>query len=198
MAGARFEYMTLILFNKPFGVMCQFSPHPSRRTLADYLDIPAIYPAGRLDADSEGLLLLTDDGMLQKRISHPDSKQPKTYIAQVEGRPTPEALSRLRAPLDLGDFLTRPCEASEIEAPDWLWPRDPPIRSRPSIPDSWLALTLSEGKNRQVRRMTAAVGLPTLRLVRIAIGGFSLASHPLLPGEWQRVDPAEFEARPRG
>ncbi|HEY8609217.1 MAG TPA: pseudouridine synthase [Noviherbaspirillum sp.] len=184
--------MTLILFNKPFGVMCQFSSHPSRRTLADYLSVPGVYPAGRLDADSEGLLLLTDDGMLQKRISHPDSKQPKTYIAQVEGSPSEDALSRLRGPLDLGDFVTRPCEAREIEAPDWLWQREPAIRARAAIPVAWLALTLSEGKNRQVRRMTAAVGLPTLRLVRIAIGGFSLASHPLLPGEWREVDPGEF------
>ncbi|GIZ53800.1 pseudouridine synthase [Noviherbaspirillum aridicola] len=186
--------MTLILFNKPFGVMCQFSPHPSRATLSEFIRTPGVYPAGRLDADSEGLLLLTDDGALQKRISHPDSKKRKTYIAQVDGRPAPDALARLRGPLDLGDFITRPCEASEIEAPEWLWPRDPPIRHRASIPVTWLALTLSEGKNRQVRRMTAAVGLPTLRLVRIAIGGFSLASHPLLPGEWRYVDAADFDA----
>lgn len=185
--------MTLILFNKPFGVMCQFSPHPTRPTLSDFIRTPGVYPAGRLDADSEGLILLTDDGALQKRISHPDSKKPKTYIAQVEGKPSPEAVLQLSGPLDLGDFITRPCKASEIEAPDWLWPRDPPIRHRVAAPVSWLALTLSEGKNRQVRRMTAAVGLPTLRLVRIAIGGFSLASHPLLPGEWQRVDPADFD-----
>lgn len=186
--------MTLILFNKPYGVMCQFSPHPTRATLANFIDTPGVYPAGRLDADSEGLMLLTDDGALQARISHPDSKKPKTYIAQVEGIPTPEALERLRSPLDLGDFVTRPCHASEIEAPGWLWPRNPPIRERASIPVAWLALTLSEGKNRQVRRMTATVGLPTLRLVRIAIGGFSLTTHPLLPGEWVRVDPADFES----
>jgi len=185
--------MPLILFNKPYGVMCQFSRHPSRPTLADFIPVPAVYPAGRLDADSEGLILLTDDGALQKRISHPDSKKAKTYMAQVEGIPTPDALARLRAPLDLGDFVTQPCEASEIEVPDWLWPRDPPIRNRGSMPVSWLALTLFEGKNRQVRRMTAAVGLPTLRLVRIAIGGFSLVSHPLLPGEWQHVDAAQFD-----
>jgi 23S rRNA pseudouridine2457 synthase len=182
--------MPLILFNKPFHVMCQFSPHPSRDTLAHYLRIPNIYPAGRLDADSEGLLLLTDDGRLQHDISHPAHKQPKTYLAQVEGVPDMQALTRLRNPLDLGDFTTQACQVRQIEAPDWLWPRNPPIRERSNVPTSWLAITLSEGKNRQVRRMTAAVGLPTLRLVRIAIGPFSLETHPLLPGEWQEVSPA--------
>jgi 23S rRNA pseudouridine2457 synthase len=182
--------MSLILFNKPFGVMCQFSPHPARPTLADFLDIPAIYPAGRLDADSEGLLLLTDDGKLQHRIAHPQRKEPKTYIVQVEGVPDAAQLTRLRGPLDLGDFVTRECEATRIAAPDWLWPRDPPIRERANIPTSWLAITLHEGKNRQVRRMTAAIGLPTLRLVRIAIGPFSLESHPLWPGESREVEPS--------
>ena len=182
--------MPLILFNKPFQVMCQFSPHPSRDTLAQYLRIPNIYPAGRLDADSEGLLLLTDDGRLQHDISHPVRKQPKTYLAQVEGVPDAQSLTRLRNPLDLGDFITQPCQARHVVAPEWLWPRQPPIRARDNVPTSWLAITLSEGKNRQVRRMTAAVGLPTLRLVRIAIGPFSLESHPLLPGEWQEVSPA--------
>ncbi|TFW06135.1 pseudouridine synthase [Oxalobacteraceae bacterium OM1] len=185
--------MSLILFNKPFGVMCQFSAHESRPTLADYISLPGIYPAGRLDADSEGLVLLTDDGRLQHRISHPRRKQPKTYIVQVEGLPEREQLERLAGPLDLGDFVTQRCEAKEIEAPDWLWPREPPIRARASIPTSWLALTLSEGKNRQVRRMTAAVGLPTLRLVRIAIGAFSLATHPLWPGEWREVAPEALD-----
>ncbi|WP_136414430.1 pseudouridine synthase [Herbaspirillum sp. ST 5-3] len=189
--------MSLILFNKPFQVMCQFSPHPTRETLANYLDIPGIYPAGRLDADSEGLLLLTDDGKLQHRISHPDSKQPKTYIAQVEGVPDATALLRLRGQLDLGDFVTQPCEARQIEPPSWLWKRAPPIRERENKPTSWLAITLSEGKNRQVRRMTAAVGLPTLRLIRIAIGPFSLATHPLWPGEWREVSAAELEKRER-
>jgi 23S rRNA pseudouridine2457 synthase len=183
--------MPLILFNKPYQVMCQFSPHPTRETLAAYLDIPNIYPAGRLDADSEGLLLLTDDGRLQHRISHPDSNKQKTYLAQVDGIPAKAALEKLRAPLDLGDFTTLPCQAARVEAPDWLWQRDPPIRQRQDQPTSWLKITLSEGKNRQVRRMTAAVGLPTLRLVRIAIGPFSLASHPLLPGEWMRIDQNE-------
>lgn len=182
--------MPLILFNKPYQVMCQFSPHPTRETLANYLDLPGIYPAGRLDADSEGLLLLTDDGRLQHDISHPDRKQPKTYLAQVEGIPDAAALARLRAPLDLGDFVTRPCDARQVEAPAWIWPRQPPIRQRENKPVSWLSLTLTEGKNRQVRRMTAAVGLPTLRLIRIAIGPFTLASHPLYPGEWRQVSAA--------
>ncbi|MDB5764923.1 MAG: pseudouridine synthase [Herminiimonas sp.] len=185
--------MPLILFNKPYQVMCQFSPHSTRATLADYLNIPDIYPAGRLDADSEGLLLLTDDGRLQHDISHPDHKQPKTYLAQVEGVPDAAALARLRSPLDLGDFVTQPCQARQIQSPEWLWPRDPPIRQRADKPTSWLAVTLAEGKNRQIRRMTATVGLPTLRLIRIAIGSFSLEKHPLWPGEWREVSPSEFK-----
>ncbi|EJM96258.1 pseudouridine synthase [Herbaspirillum sp. YR522] len=182
--------MPLILFNKPFQVMSQFSDHPGRPTLAQYLDIPGIYPAGRLDADSEGLLLLTDDGQLQHRISHPRKKQPKTYLAQVEGQARAEALDTLRRPLDLGDFVTQRSEVKLIQEPAWLWPRTPPIRFRKDHPTSWLALTISEGKNRQVRRMTAAVGHPTLRLVRIAIGPYALATHPLLPGQWCEVDAA--------
>jgi 23S rRNA pseudouridine2457 synthase len=169
--------------------MCQFSPHATRKTLTDYLAIPDIYPAGRLDADSEGLLLLTDDGKLQHEISHPEHKQPKTYLAQVEGTPDAIALARLRGPLDLGDFVTQTCRVTQIQPLEWLWPRDPPIRRRADSPTSWLAITLAEGKNRQVRRMTAAVGLPTLRLVRIAIGPFSLETHPLWPGEWRAVSP---------
>ena len=179
--------MPLILFNKPFQVMCQFSSHPSRKTLADYLSIPEIYPAGRLDADSEGLVLLTDDGNLQHRISHPRRKLPKTYLVQVEGTVTDKALKRLQGPLDLGDFITQPCEAHVVLEPAWLWPRHPPVRQRLNVPTSWLTITLMEGKNRQVRRMTAAVDLPTLRLIRIAIGPFSLATHPLWPGEWREV-----------
>lgn len=179
--------MALILFNKPFQVMCQFSAHPSRETLADYLPIPNVYPAGRLDADSEGLVLLTDDGNLQHRISHPDRKLPKTYLVQVEGTVTAATLERLQQPLDLGDFVTQPCDARAVQEPGWLWPRTPPVRQRTEIPTDWLAITISEGKNRQVRRMTAAVGLPTLRLVRIAIGPFSLELNPLWPGEWQEV-----------
>ncbi|MES2537400.1 MAG: pseudouridine synthase [Pseudomonadota bacterium] len=184
--------MPLILFNKPFQVMCQFSAHPTRETLANYLDIPAIYPAGRLDADSEGLLLLTDDGRLQHNISHPDHKQEKTYLAQVEGEPDATRLNRLRNPLDLGDFISQPCRVKQILPPEWLWPRNPPIRQRRDTPTSWLAITLAEGKNRQVRRMTAAVGLPTLRLIRSAIGPFSLETHPLWPGEWREVPTLGF------
>ena len=180
--------MKLILLNKPFNVMCQFSPHPTRETLADYIDIPNIYPAGRLDADSEGLILLTDDGKLQNRISHPDHKQAKTYLVQVEGTATSEKLKNLSEPLNLGDFVTQACIAKHIHPPNWIWERHPPIRDRANIPTSWLCIILSEGKNRQVRRMTAAVGLPTLRLIRSGIGGFSLESHPLMPGEWQEVD----------
>jgi len=184
--------MSLILFNKPFQVMCQFSAHPSRKTLADFIATPGIYPAGRLDADSEGLLLLTDDGQLQHRISHPGRKQPKTYIAQVEGIVDKQALERLRGPLDLGDFVTQPCKAAQIQPPEWLWERHPPIRQRVEVPTSWISITLAEGKNRQVRRMTAAVGLPTLRLIRIAIGPFSLATHPVWPGEAREVSAAEL------
>lgn len=179
--------MKLILLNKPYNVMCQFSAHPTRPTLANYVNIPNVYPAGRLDADSEGLVLLTDDGKLQHSISHPDHKQTKTYLVQVEGSPTSEQLKRLSQPLDLGDFITQACIVKHIESPSWIWLRDPPIRERNEIPTSWLCIILAEGKNRQVRRMTAAVGLPTLRLIRSAISNFSLMSHPLLPGEWMEV-----------
>ena len=184
--------MSLILFNKPFQVLCQFSPQDGRESLADYLKIPGIYPAGRLDADSEGLMLLTDDGQLQHKIAHPDHKEAKTYLVQVDGVPDAAAMARLQAPLDLGDFVTKPCRAARIAEPEWLWPRNPPIRQRADQPTSWLAITLQEGKNRQVRRMTAAVGLPTLRLVRSAIGNISLASHPLMPGEWREVSPQDL------
>ena len=183
----------LILLNKPFQVLCQFSGQHERATLADYVTIPDIYPAGRLDADSEGLLLLTDDGRLQHAISHPDLKQAKTYLVQVEGRLDAAALARLQAPLDLGDFVSKPCQAVQIEEPDWLWPRTPPIRVRLDCATSWLALTIHEGKNRQVRRMTAAVGLPTLRLVRSSIGPFSLARTPLMPGQWCQVSPGDLK-----
>ncbi|CAN7489191.1 pseudouridine synthase [Pseudoduganella sp. LjRoot289] len=184
--------MPLILFNKPFQVLCQFSPQAERETLADYVKVPNVYPAGRLDADSEGLLLLTDDGKLQHDIAHPDRKEAKVYLVQVEGVPDAAALARLQAPLNLGDFITKPCQAVRIAEPGWLWPRKPPIRSRAGVPTAWLAITLHEGKNRQVRRMTAAIGHPTLRLVRSAIGGISLASHPLLPGEWMEVSPKDL------
>lgn len=176
--------MKLILFNKPFDVMCQFSAHETRQTMANYLTIPNIYPAGRLDADSEGLVLLTDDGKLQHKISHPNWKETKTYLVQVEGVPSKEQLQQLALPLNLGDFITLPCKVQHIQEPEWLWDRNPPIRKRDTIPTSWLCIYLTEGKNRQVRRMTAAVGLPTLRLIRTGIGEYSLESHPLLPGEF--------------
>jgi len=175
----------LIAFNKPFGVMCKFSPEPGKKTLADFIDVRAVYPAGRLDTDSEGLLLLTDDGSLQARISSPRFKLPKVYWAQVEGAPTDEALAPLRQGVDLGDFRTQPAGARVIEEPANLWPRDPPIRYRAKIPTAWIELTLREGKNRQARRMTARAGFPTLRLVRASIGPVSVTS--LKPGEWREI-----------
>ena len=175
----------LIAFNKPFGVACKFSPEPNRRTLADYIDIKGVYPAGRLDTDSEGLLLLTDDGILQARIAEPRHKLAKVYWAQVEGSSTQSALDPLRSGVDLGDFVTQPAEAKLIAEPPGLWPRDPPIRYRVKIPTSWIELTLREGRNRQVRRMTAKVGFPTLRLVRAAIGKVGVAGLP--PGAWREV-----------
>ncbi len=181
------EPRLLIAFNKPFGVICKFRPEPGRKTLADYIQVPGVYPAGRLDTDSEGLLLLTDDGALQARISSPKFKLAKVYWAQVEGLPDDEALTRLRKGVDLGDFVTKPAEARLIDEPANLWPRDPPIRYRAKIPTSWLELTLREGKNRQVRRMTAKVGLPTLRLVRASIGNVSVAG--LANGEWREIGP---------
>ena len=175
----------LILFNKPYGVLCQFSDDGSGKpTLAQYIKVPGVYPAGRLDTDSEGLLLLTDDGKLQARIADPKFKLAKTYLAQVEGVPGAAALEALQRGVQLKDGLTRPAEAEPIPSPP-LWLREPPIRVRQSIPDSWIKLTLREGKNRQVRRMTAAVGFPTLRLVRWAIGEWSVEG--LAPGEWREV-----------
>ena len=178
----------LIAFNKPFGVICKFRPEPRRRTLADYIDVPNVYPAGRLDSDSEGLLLLTDDGALQARIANPRHALAKVYWSQVEGVPTEAALSQLRNGVDLGDFKTKPALARLIDAPAELWARDPPIRHRARIPTAWLELTLREGKNRQVRRMTARVGFPTLRLVRAAIGQISVRG--LAPAAWREIDPA--------
>ncbi|ONF95015.1 rRNA large subunit pseudouridine synthase E [Sphingomonas jeddahensis] len=177
--------MTLLLFNKPYGVLSQFTDRGSpttRATLSDYVDQPGVYPAGRLDRDSEGLLLLTDDGRLQARIADPKFKLPKTYLVQVEGEPDEAALARLRTGVTLNDGATRPAEVERIDDPG-LWPRDPPIRVRASIPDCWLSLTIREGRNRQVRRMTAAVGFPTLRLVRWRIGDWTLGD--LAPGKWQ-------------
>ena len=178
----------LIAFNKPFGVVCKFRSESGERTLADYIEIPEVYPAGRLDTDSEGLLLLTDDGPLQARISSPRFKLPKVYWAQVEGLATEDALAALRKGVQLSDFVTQPAEARLIDAPENLWPRDPPIRYRAKIPTSWLELTLREGKNRQVRRMTAHVGFPTLRLVRASIGNVRVQGLGL--GEWREIDAA--------
>lgn len=175
--------LMLIAFNKPFGVPCQFSgPGP---TLATYLDVPGVYPAGRLDKDSEGLVLLTDDGGLQARISSPRFDCPKTYVVLVERDPSDEALGQLTAGVQLNDGPTRPARVRRIDPPDWLWPRQPPVRQRKTVVDVWLEIRLSEGRNRQIRRMTAAVGHPTLRLVRQAIGGWSLDG--LAPGQWRRL-----------
>ena len=178
----------LILFNKPYGVLSQFTDRgtgTARATLSDHIDLPGVYPAGRLDRDSEGLLLLTDDGRLQARIADPQFKLPKTYLVQVEGEPGEAALASLRQGVMLSDGPTRPAEAERIDPPD-LWPRDPPVRFRKSVPDSWIRLTIREGRNRQVRRMTAAVGYPTLRLVRWSVGKWTVAGLGL--GEWREVD----------
>ena len=163
----------LVLFNKPFGVLSQFTSKDGFRTLADYIDIPDVYAAGRLDKDSEGLLVLTDDGALQNRISSPKHTLPKTYWVQVEGEPTDDALTSLREGIVLKDGLTRPAKARQIPEPD-VWPRTPPIRERKSIPTAWIELQITEGRNRLVRRMTAATGFPTLRLIRYAVGQWTL------------------------
>lgn len=180
-----------MLFNKPYGVICQFTGDGGRPTLRDFLPQRDIYPAGRLDVDSEGLLVLTADGILQHRIADPRHKLPKTYWAEVEGIPTPAAIERLRTGVQLPEYKTRPAEARLADAPPaWLWPRNPPVRFRRNIPTAWLELRLSEGRNRQVRHMTAAVGFPTLRLVRFQIGPWTIEELP--PGAWrtERVDPA--------
>ena len=176
---------TLILLNKPYGVVCQFSPSGDRPTLKDFVRVPAVYPAGRLDTDSEGLVLLTADGGLQTAIASPRSKQPKVYLVQVEGVPGDDALAALARGVELNDGMTRPGRARRTEPPPDLWPRDPPIRVRKSIPDSWIEIEITEGRNRQVRRMTAAVGFPTLRLVRWSVASWSVAG--LAPGEWKEV-----------
>lgn len=175
----------VILLNKPHGTVCQFSPSGARATLKDWVAVPGVYPAGRLDTDSEGLVVLTDDGALQARISDPRHHIEKGYWAQVEGTPTAEALERLCRGVELNDGMTRPASARLIEPPAGLWERDPPIRMRKSIPTAWLEIGLREGRNRQVRRMTAAVGLPTLRLIRFRVGPWDLAG--LAPGAWREV-----------
>lgn len=186
----------LIAFNKPYGVLCQFTDRsaPPRRTLAEF-GLPAdVYAAGRLDFDSEGLLLLTDDGALAHRLTDPRHKLPKTYWAQVEGSPQPDQLRHLRDGVPLNDGPTAPAQARLLDTAPALWPRDPPVRMRKTVPDAWIELTIAEGRNRQVRRMTAAVGLPTLRLVRVAIGGHRLDE--LAPGAWRRLDPLPPARRP--
>jgi 23S rRNA pseudouridine2457 synthase len=174
----------LILLNKPFKVLSQFRDPDGRATLGDFVDVPDVYPAGRLDYDSEGLILLTDDGKLQARISHPKAGTRKTYRAQVEGKVTPEQLEQLVRGVELKDGVARAVSAQQIDEPSALWDRDPPIRDRANVPDSWIEVVLTEGRNRQVRRMTAAVGLPTLRLIRYSIGDWTVDG--LQPGEWRR------------
>ncbi len=175
----------LVLFNKPWGVLSQFTPEGRWQGLRDVLPLSGIYAAGRLDADSEGLLILTDDGKLQSRIADPRHKLPKTYWAQVEGVPTEGDLEPLRRGVDLGDFVTRPAQARCLDEPAGLWPRTPPIRFRAAIPTHWIELVIAEGKNRQVRRMTAKIGFPTLRLIRAAVGDWRLDD--LQPGEWKEI-----------
>lgn len=177
----------VLLFNKPYNVLCQFTDEPQyrdqRETLADYIDQPGFYAAGRLDRDSEGLLILTDNGKLQHTLTDPRHKLPKTYLVQVEGDIDQAAIQSLQNGVRLKDGLTRPAKARKVSEPKWLWPRNPPIRERKNIPTRWIELTITEGKNRQVRRMTAAVGFPTLRLIRIRIGDYTLGQ--LKPGRSQ-------------
>ncbi len=178
----------VILLNKPYGVICQFSPSGGHRTLKDFIPLTNVYPAGRLDTDSEGLVVLTDDGKLQHSITDPRHKLAKTYFVQVEGFASESAVSPLRAGIQLPDYRARPAEVALVPEPAWLWPRVPPIRVRQSIPTSWLRLTLREGRNRQVRRMTAAAGFPTLRLIRFSVGPWNLADIAL--GTWKNAVPS--------
>lgn len=181
----------LIVFNKPYGVICQFSPHEKHRTLKSFISLPGVYPAGRLDTDSEGLLLLTADGRLQAKIADPKHKTVKTYWAQVEGSPDEARLNLLRHGVDLGDFVTRSAQVRVLAAAESarLWPRQPPVRERKTVPDFWLEIRISEGKNRQVRRMTAKAGYPCLRLVRVAVGRLNLFDLALPLGEWRAMPP---------
>lgn len=176
---------TVVLFNKPYGVICQFSPSGDKPTLKNFVPLPGIYPAGRLDTDSEGLVVLTDDGQLQHRISNPLHKLPKTYWVQVEGQPEDNDLLPLRAGIALSKYQALPAEVRLLAPPAGLWPRNPPIRARQAIPTSWLEMTLREGRNRQVRHMTAAAGFPTLRLIRHRIGPWTLNN--LAPGAWEKT-----------
>lgn len=182
--------LSLLLFNKPFGVLCQFTDADGRDTLADYINEPGFYAAGRLDKDSEGLLLLTNDGALQQRISHPRFKLPKTYLVQLDGDISNEALHKLRHGVELKDGLAQAVTVEKTTEPENIWARNPPIRVRQAIPTSWISITLKEGRNRQVRRMTAAVNFPTLRLVRTSIGNFSV--WPLSPGQSAFRTPSEL------
>ena len=175
----------IILFNKPFGVLSQFTPEAGHRALDEFGFPPNVYAAGRLDHDSEGALLLTDDGRLIKKLLDPKFEHPRTYLAQVDGQISQEAVNQLKRGVNIKDYRTKPCQAEIVEAPENLWERVPPIRYRANIPTSWVRLTLTEGKNRQVRRMTAAVGFPTLRLIRVQIGNLPLGD--LQPGEWRIV-----------
>ena len=175
-----------LLFNKPYRILCQFSPEAGKQTLADFIDVSGVYAAGRLDFESEGLLVLTDDGHLQARIAEPRYKQPKRYLVQIENIPSIDNLNRLAKGIVLKDGKTKPAKVRMIGEPEWLWPRRPPIRQRQNIPTQWLELEISEGRNRQVRRMTAAIGHPTLRLVRSRVASWHVGD--LQPGEWREVD----------
>jgi len=186
-AGLPRSETRLIAFNKPMDVLSQFTDDGHWPGLKRYLDMPGMYPAGRLDRDSEGLLLLTNDGIVQARLTDPASAMPKTYYAQVEGTPTPEALEALRLGVTLKDGLTRPARVEVVQEPHWLWPRDPPVRFRKSVPEAWLRLTITEGRNRQVRRMCAHVGLPVLRLIRWSVGDHTVEG--LQPGTWKALRP---------
>ena len=191
--------MTLVLVNKPYDMLCQFTDGAGRATLAEIVPVPGVYPAGRLDRDSEGLVILTDDGRLQARIADPRHKMEKTYFAQVEGLPGADQIAALCRGVLLRDGPTRPARAAEVPPPPWAWPRNPPIRVRQTVPDAWIELSLTEGRNRQVRRMCAAVGLPCLRLIRWRVGDWTLEGLP--PGHWREAPPpsppAHHARRPR-